>query len=121
MRKSVGHIGVCIFASSSRGISPRESRRLAASTAPFPAGPTATAASRAAANLDKTQEQRVRRDSSRRVGDRLEKEEEKEERLLHGFKIRLLLPRMRGYLQILQRYRMYIRNRRLRPGLDKEN
>lgn len=28
-------------------------------------------------------------------------------RLRHRFKIRLLLPRMRGYLQILQRYRTY--------------
>lgn len=34
-------------------------------------------------------------------------EEEKKGRPRHRFKIRLLLPRMRGYLQILQRYRTY--------------
>lgn len=68
---------------------------------PFPTGlhrrqPAATA------NLDKTQEQRVRGDSSSE-----RKKEGKEGELQHRFKIRLLFPRMCGYLQILQRYRTY--------------
>jgi len=82
--------------------------------APFPAGLHRRQPA-AAANLDKTQEQRVRGDSS----NERKEEEEKKGRLRHRFKIRLLLPRMRGYLQILQRYRT--RYQRFCPGLDKKN
>lgn len=75
--------------------------------APFPAGLHRRQPA-AAANLDKTQEQRVRGDPP---GERTEEEESGrkwgEGRLRHRFKIRLLLPRVRGYLQILQRYRTY--------------
>lgn len=53
----------------------------------------------------------------------MKEEVEKEGGLRDRFKIRLLFPRTRGYLQILQRYRTYAYAlpRRFRPGLDKEN